>query len=995
MALRFTLFDLRAGIFEIIDEPVGMDKISLHMKRDENFHGFLDALDDSLGSFQFYGRAYQLLKAAYNTNGVDADVRLAIEYQCSDTVNFDLLYKGKFAFEQYKEVRGVSGCYIECNIQNGNDLLTFRSRMNQKVGLDSVKTFDQPYIEVPPYRALGKDIKLNPKTVRFLNYATIDTTGQGSKTIQAVYIDNSFTPVLSSGQPIPIYPPSPSFIDFTNDLATDTQNNEFLIQTGNSHCFTPFTNIRSHEFGEFTGLVGDQYFPDFTAQSDVNEVFTYTPEIPYDNNKINIDIDISGALFMGNQTYPGVQIDHVKVWLMKGLTWNDAKTKTQGGVTYIDGARACQIFEGWLWLTGRDGAMHESLQLHNTIAREASPAGFDPVSVDWCTFRFKYNRTIQFYPGEKLFMVFQVDKDFASYANLVFFSDNYTYQDTVFVDPAAALIRPFNAAPHKVTAKVTAPKADPSDNTQPPPLSFIKLTFDSKYKSTTTPAYLVNEALSRSVELITNDKLRVYSDYFGRAGAHPSQPYASAVTGYGGLTAITNGLLLRGSSPIQTWYMGNGTFKLNAVGGTSYTLSAGADHADGAGSLLTMDDGGTVTVPDDTVTPFPIGAQVLITQNTDDVIHVAHAPGVSLSAPAGSYSTAGQGSQLLLTKVGELSWMLADHAPMFASFQEMIEALNCIHAVGFGLEADQHRDPASDYVVRVEPIRYFYNAGLTVMQCDNVESIEWDASAGDAISLFKTGYTKWEAKEANGLDEFLSHREYRTTLSALRKTLDRQCKYIASGYAIEVTRRKLGTSTTDWRYDNDTFIICLQEYAPATGETHYPDYMTENYSFTRRTVPLPHPHTVAEAANILDPDSAYNYRISPARNALRWLPFILSSYRDWANGQLIFTSGDGNYIAQGMLAQGAVESAPLNESATLDLSSIAYNVIYHPIYRNEVVKFKYPMSYEQWQHINTGNNKYGRIKYNVNDGPYEYGYILDLKYDLFGGMADFTLRPQI
>jgi hypothetical protein len=33
--------------------------------------------------------------------------------------------------------------------------------------------------------------------------------------------------------------------------------------------------------------------------------------------------------------------------------------------------------------------------------------------------------------------------------------------------------------------------------------------------------------------------------------------------------------------------------------------------------------------------------------------------------------------------------------------------------------------------------------------------------------------------------------------------------------------------------------------------------------------------------------------------------------------------------------------------------------------------------------------------YSVNEGAYERGYIKELKYDLFGGMAEFTLKPKI
>lgn len=974
-----------------------MDKVSLHMKRDDNYHGFLDAVDDSLGTFQFYGDAYTLLRDAYNTDGVDADVRLTIEFQCADTAVYDTLYVGKFSFEQYKEIKGASGCYIECAIENGNDLSMFRSRMNQKLSLDSIKCFDIETV-LSNYKALGEDIKLNPKMVRFLNYATIDTAGIGSKFFAAAVRNSAGEPRLLSGAPMYCAaPPYYSFFDVFQDNITDTSNNEFLLQHGSNSCITPYTHIRSSEFGEFPGGVGDQANDtDIGGLSDANEIFQYTPDIPFQNNTIHVDIDISGAVFLSNQNDSDLSVDHIDVYLLKGLTWQDAQSHRT--VPYSKGKRGCLIEETYAYMVDSDGYQRSGfVTLYNHIIEGLDTHGNapGPARADYCMFRYIFSKDIEFFPGEKLFLVFQIQKSEDRDVHVVFFSSDYTYRNTFYyVTNGDGTRSPDFTMPQLVTQDLHAPTILTGSGARlaPPPASFIKLTFDSEYKATNAPVYMVNEALSRAVELTTNDSLRVYSDYFGRAGARHSLPYGTPVTGPAGLTALSNGLLLRGYSPLQTYYMGVGQFQSREISYSLMPISAADDYSPNMGSIIFANfaSGGIILIPDDTLAPFPVGAQILIQQSGPGPAYIVPDTGVALSAPAG-IQTRGRNTQLLLTKVGDKSWMLSDHAPMFVSFQEMIEALNCIHAVGFGLEYDTIRNDGH-YLVRVEPISYFYDHALTLMQCDNVETLERDASAGDAISIFKTGYTKWEAEEANGLDEFLSKREYRTTLRTLRKTLDRQCKYVASGYAIEVTRRKYGTSTTDWRYDNDTFVLCLAENTAADADhPDEPAYMSESGGMINNTAASNIP------TGILSPDTVYNYRISPARNALRWLPYIANSYQNWADGKLVFTAGDGNYIAQGQVATGAIEHTPVNESQTLtlDMLDTAGPLITAPLYRNEVVKFKYPMSYEQWRHINTDNNKYGRIKYNVNDGPYEYGYILDLKYDLFGGMAEFTLRPAI
>ena len=841
--------------------------------------------------------------------------------------------------------------------------------MDQKLSLDDLRCFDSPYTPLSSYPRLGRPAMLVPKKVRFLDYATIDTIGDGSTLYSAAQRDSSGNPTLLSGGGY-YHLSTQAFVDPMSH-ATDTANNEFLLDAYDTVFVIPYTNIRSKEFGDFPGAVGDLYnertIP--LGSSDVNEIFTYTPEIPYIDNKIKIDIDISGALFMAdtNNTFCDVRLT---VSLLKGITWSDAFNNR--GTTYASGVRGCTIDYATPDQTTRYGTIGNNVRLFNSINYTNPTVAFPPTKpaeVDYSTFRYTCSKEVEFFPGEKLFLLFQFDKSETVDLHLAFFSSEYNYRNTFYFDPGPATRSNDWSSPQQLTAKVTSPS----------PISYIKLTFDSVYKETTAPVYMVNESLSRAVELITNDNLRVYSEYFGRevSTVDPagSYPYPVTTTGPAGHTCLTNGLLLRGSSPVQTWHMGYGQFNLDIQTGSSYTLDYHTDYISGTNTLLVMTygTGSTVIIPPDAPGPaFPIGTQILIQQGTDGAGAVTIQPGtgVTLSVPNGPSGTSGQGTQVLITKVGDDSWTLSSNAPMFVSFKEMMEALNCIYAVGFGMEPDPVR---SNYdCVRVEPISHFYDGTSSpTMLCENVDVLETDASAAGAISIFKTGYSKWEAEEANGLDEFLSRREYRTTLSSLRRTFDRQCKYIASGYAIEVSRRKLGTNTTDWRYDNDTFIICL---TPDVA-----DYKSESGGIT-------------DASGLLDPDSVYNYRISPARNALRWLRYLLNTYTDWVTGKLKFMTGDGNFYTQGKLSSGAIEAHSLNESADLDISAYA-DTSTQPIYRNEFVKFKYPLSYTDWKSIQS--NRYARIGYSVNSGALQYGYIQELKYNLFEGMAEFVLKPAI
>lgn len=394
--------------------------------------------------------------------------------------------------------------------------------------------------------------------------------------------------------------------------------------------------------------------------------------------------------------------------------------------------------------------------------------------------------------------------------------------------------------------------------------SDIDITAKILSDSTMCDVYAVNEALSRTVEAITDDCMRVKSNYFGRTD---SQPYTSEEDGCGSLECITKGLLIRN---------------------------------------------------------FPTSETV-----------------------------------------------------MAVSFKQMFDALNSIHNIGVGPEPDTNR---SGYEwMRVEPMEYFYDSTV-LLSLDNVPSIKKRVMPEWYVSTVEFGYEKWETENSMGLDEFCTKRNYRTTLKDIQKEVSNTCKFIASGYSIEVTRQKqyIDESTTDFRYDNDVFIICLRR---SSGDLVVEQGINCADSLT----------------NIIEPDSIYNYRISPIRNLMRWIKAYMAVYFhdiNASNSKFVFTNGDGNFLASGELINGCfAEDGAVAENGDISISTFLNSDYAKPIFKFEVDEFEYPMSLTEYKIVKS--NPKGTIEYRQKEtDTFSEGYIYSIQYKPNDGIAVFNLLPK-
>lgn len=419
--------------------------------------------------------------------------------------------------------------------------------------------------------------------------------------------------------------------------------------------------------------------------------------------------------------------------------------------------------------------------------------------------------------------------------------------------------------------------------------------------------------------------------------------------------------------------------------------------------------------------------------------------------PYSSLETGCGGKEALTNglKIRQYTMQDGNKPSLTLSMQDVMEGLNAIHNIGMGLEPDPLR--IGSYMLRVEPMEYFYDSSI-IFTAEKVFTIERETLPSNFIANFTVGYQKWEAERINGIDEIQAKRSYRTVLSQVKNTFEQISKFIASGYAIEVTRREIGGTTKDWRYDNDTFIICLTDkltsyvvfsnpgsdhqieiYGAFDGQINTGDQLvftntvSNNTTYTvssvtfaggsfgvvvlvtssvtaetvanavveNITTPLKVPETkVTSPDNLLTSDVVYNFRISPMRNAMRWFKYVVSSIKDYATTKLIFTSGEGNIKGKGQQFYDCpIEDTVLQEDSNIERGNFVDELQANPIYSQENITFEYPLTYNEFSAIFA--NPYGVVSYECRNGTYKQGWIDKLKYSPHDGIATFVLRPKI
>jgi hypothetical protein len=299
---------------------------------------------------------------------------------------------------------------------------------------------------------------------------------------------------------------------------------------------------------------------------------------------------------------------------------------------------------------------------------------------------------------------------------------------------------------------------------------------------------------------------------------------------------------------------------------------------------------------------------------------------------------------------------------LFVSYEYLFEQCRKIFNIGWGFDNNETE-------LKIARIEEFYKSTI-VVDVGLVDKAIFTTAKDLIYGTIMVGYNKWEAEEYNGLDEMNTERQYRRNIDSNPTELDLMSDIISAGYTIEITRRKnqARTGTSDWRYDDDLFIV----HAIVEDDNLYAYRGVDN-----------------GAANIYSPSTRMNYVLTPVRNLLRWFKSIAAATPIATNESQIFTSGTGNYIATGeMTSICQIENQPITENATIS-TTIMGDVYYEtPIWKTEYVTFTAPFSMADFEDVKV--NPYGAIRFRCSD-TYYIGNIVEINHDPNEGLAEFKL----
>lgn len=222
-----------------------------------------------------------------------------------------------------------------------------------------------------------------------------------------------------------------------------------------------------------------------------------------------------------------------------------------------------------------------------------------------------------------------------------------------------------------------------------------------------------------------------------------------------------------------------------------------------------------------------------------------------------------------------------DEKPFFLSFNQFWKGINPI--LNLSLSYDTVDDVP---VIRVEHNGYVFDNTSTSINLSNIRQITRKYDNEKIHNKVDIGYVRWESENISGIDDPQSKKTYSTRFKKVGKPIQIYSEWIAASLAIEQTRRTTREKSADYKYDNETFIIAIN---PTTQEES-PDISPDLYHFIPEL-----DENFSVVTNLLNAETRYNLRLTPARNFLRWQDSLQGALQDYIGSEFKFASGQGNY----------------------------------------------------------------------------------------------------
>lgn len=261
--------------------------------------------------------------------------------------------------------------------------------------------------------------------------------------------------------------------------------------------------------------------------------------------------------------------------------------------------------------------------------------------------------------------------------------------------------------------------------------------------------------------------------------------------------------------------------------------------------------------------------------------------------------------------------------------------------------------------LRIEKREYFYDPEPVVF-LSNIRNVSRRYDTDLIFKKILIGYKQWRAEDISGIDDPQTKHTYASQLKKTGEEIEVLSEFIAASLAVEQARRQSIDKSTDYQFDDNTFIIALN----AEEESISPDFFVpetdENFTVIN---------------NLLNSDTRYNIRITPARNFLRHLNWFNIGLQSYIGSLFKFTRGEGNYdLETAMLTTCAEEDYGGELLAEGQNLVVTDNALHTPHYYD----VDYKMTLSEYRQIAQYKNK--SIGVSITEADHVPFFIDDLAY---------------
>ncbi len=337
-----------------------------------------------------------------------------------------------------------------------------------------------------------------------------------------------------------------------------------------------------------------------------------------------------------------------------------------------------------------------------------------------------------------------------------------------------------------------------------------------------------------------------------------------------------------------------------------------------------------------------------------------------------SYSTNECGSYFAISQGHQIRGRPGLQGPWSMSFEKYFDSLDSIFNIGLVVE-----DSGGSDRVRIEPKHFFFQSGSPVLTLRDV-NYEKSLATEFIYKEVEVGYTKWKTEEAQNDDEWNTKqtRTSRYKTIGVEKTL--LSGFIAGAYPIEITRRQRNTSK-DWKLDNDDFILAVNRSVDGSENPNNLTTCEKNENFIT-------------VNGILFPSVAYNLRLSPARNFLRWGNVANVGLVDYPTDLWRWQGGEGNQDFESRIAdgcEGSFNNQILEENNDIqwDYSASPATDEQTPLFKPIWYNFTTELSFDDYKTLR--DNKTDSFEIIGQDGMIIEVFLWELRYNPFKGQGEF------